>query len=404
MAKTEYPLVPLNLIEIAPRPIPGQEQDPLFFNPRNEDSFTSEEMCELRESIREDGLQQPPIVRIFTSDGTMKGDIDKIELVAGERRLRCCQKLVEENPKCIDRQGKEIPAKDFLSQIPCKVYFNLPDDKALRIAFIENKKHRSLTVKEEIALVERLLARGLRQEEIAKLLRSNATWVSQTSSFRVALPSEAFKDLLGGDLTRHLAVKLLSFRPEDRDATYQHGAEVRDERYEAEDITLRDTIANLEDTKDLADSQRKCALKDGDDAEAQRHDRQAQRLGNELDATKKKRTKLKKGRRRMKQSDLLEGSRRAGTKPRKAQMLTKEAVEQFYRDLPQVWLTKGHKDPVCKQEALPDVLMTIRETAVAILAGETDPNMVVRSVMVRRGHWKLPASYKETSSEPVLSR
>lgn len=63
----------LSISEIYPNP----------FQPRLK--FSDEELVELSQSISENGLIQPIIVR--------KSDIIGYELIAGERRLRACKRL-----------------------------------------------------------------------------------------------------------------------------------------------------------------------------------------------------------------------------------------------------------------------------------------------------------------------
>ena len=63
--------------------LPISEIYPNPFQPRIE--FSDEELAELSQSIAENGLIQPIIVR--------KSDIIGYELIAGERRLRACKRL-----------------------------------------------------------------------------------------------------------------------------------------------------------------------------------------------------------------------------------------------------------------------------------------------------------------------
>lgn len=177
----KFLLIPIDLIELAERPDEGEESKRLFFNPRSMDSFDTAEMTRLRESIRLDGLQQPPVVRVFTKDGDKDGEILKIELIAGERRFRSMTKLFEDDEQCYDEDTKQmVSGRALYAKLPCKVIYNIDDQQALRIAFKENNEHKSLTIKEEVALVERLSLMGMKQDQISELLQTNVTWISQT--------------------------------------------------------------------------------------------------------------------------------------------------------------------------------------------------------------------------------
>ena len=68
--------------------LPISDIYPNPFQPRIE--FSDEELAELSQSIAENGLIQPIIVR--------KSDIIGYELIAGERRLRACTSRNDRNP------------------------------------------------------------------------------------------------------------------------------------------------------------------------------------------------------------------------------------------------------------------------------------------------------------------
>ncbi|NOY00344.1 MAG: ParB/RepB/Spo0J family partition protein [Verrucomicrobia bacterium] len=116
------------------------------FQPRKH--FNDDRLDELMESIREQGVIQPLIVREV--DG-------KLELIAGERRWRACQKIGEEEVPVIIRE--------------------VTDAEALEMALIENLQREDLDPIEEAEAYARLSREfGLKQEEIAKRVgKSRAT-------------------------------------------------------------------------------------------------------------------------------------------------------------------------------------------------------------------------------------
>jgi ParB-like chromosome segregation protein Spo0J len=260
---TKYPQAPLSSVHIVERPKLGEKK--IFFNPRSPESFDVEGMKRLRETIQVDGLQQPLLVRAISKEGGK--NIEYLELIAGERRKRCLEWLIQYDAPCYDDDSEPpaeynvndwvvfhcqiakvekvgtdgsytvllnnascpaeygdllptVPASQLYTNVPCKVVYNCDDRRALRLSVTENGDHQPLTTSEEIDLVERLVVGGFKQEEICEIIDQNVTWVSQTSNFRLQLPPAAFEKLLAGKLARNVAVNILSFAPQDRQTLY----------------------------------------------------------------------------------------------------------------------------------------------------------------------------------------
>lgn len=119
------------------------DTDLLYPNPKQPRlRFGDESLDELAASIRENGIVQPIVVR---SRG------ERYEIVAGERRWRAAQKA-------------------GLTQVPI-VVMDVPDDKMLELALLENIQREDLNPIEE-ARAYRLLTdeQGLRQEDLARRL------------------------------------------------------------------------------------------------------------------------------------------------------------------------------------------------------------------------------------------
>jgi ParB family chromosome partitioning protein len=112
--------------------------------------FTEENLEELSQSIKANGLVQPIIVR-------KKGSA--YELIAGERRWRASQ-----------RAGlKKIPA----------VIKDIADDKLLELALIENIQRQELNAIEEAKAYKKLIETvGLTQELVAERVGKNRTFIT----------------------------------------------------------------------------------------------------------------------------------------------------------------------------------------------------------------------------------
>ncbi len=103
--------------------------------------FSEVKLEELAQSIRENGLVQPILIR-------RKGD-GRYQLIAGERRWRAAQRVGLQRVSSIIR--------------------NIEDDKLLEIALIENIQRQELNPIEEAVAYQRLMdVLGHTQEEVAK--------------------------------------------------------------------------------------------------------------------------------------------------------------------------------------------------------------------------------------------
>lgn len=112
--------------------------------------FTEENLEELAQSIRANGVVQPIIVR-------KKGS--RYQIVAGERRWRASQKA-------------------GLQKIPC-VIKEVSDDKLLELALIENIQRQELNAIEEAKAYKNLSEMvGLTQEMIAERVGKNRTIIT----------------------------------------------------------------------------------------------------------------------------------------------------------------------------------------------------------------------------------
>lgn len=128
----------LNISEIHPNP----------YQPRVH--FDETKLAELAQSIRENGLIQPIIVR--------KSSIIGYELLAGERRLRASQLA-------------------GLTEIPAVVK-DLTDDDLLRQAIIENLQRSDLNPIEEAQSYNNLINKGLTHDKIAQIMGKSRPYIS----------------------------------------------------------------------------------------------------------------------------------------------------------------------------------------------------------------------------------
>ena len=126
--------------------------------------FPAEELSELAESIRDNGLLQPLVVR------PRPGHPGRFELVAGERRLRAVRSLGWEDVPVVLREAS--------------------DDTLLVLALVENLQREALNPVEEAEGYQALADQfGLSQEEIAKAVGKNRATVANCLRLLKSPPS-----------------------------------------------------------------------------------------------------------------------------------------------------------------------------------------------------------------------
>lgn len=149
-------------------------------------TFDEEKLAELADSIRQNGVLQPILVRRIGQ---------KYEIVAGERRYQA-SKLAG---------LKEIPA----------VVREIDDDKVFQLALIENLQRSDLSPIEEAKGYKQLLtSRSLTQEELAKILSKSRSAIANTLRL-MDLPVEVQHMMEQGLLTAGHARAILAVPSEE---------------------------------------------------------------------------------------------------------------------------------------------------------------------------------------------
>ena len=145
--------------------------------------FSEQKLEELANSIKQNGVIQPIAVR------QSKSDINKYEIVAGERRWLAAQ-----------RAG--------LHEIPVNI-LELSDLESLEVAIVENIQRDDLTPIEEARGYKRLLDEfKYDHENIAKLMSKSRSHISNTLRL-LTLPSDIIAMLEEGSLTSGQARPLI---------------------------------------------------------------------------------------------------------------------------------------------------------------------------------------------------
>jgi ParB family chromosome partitioning protein len=143
-------------------------------------AFSQEELDRLTDSIAQQGVLQPLLVRHMN---------DGYELIAGERRLRAAEAA-------------------GLSRVPVVVK-DLTDEQVLEVSIIENIQRENLNVLEEAEAYFRLIDEfKYTQEKVAKKIGKNRSTIANLLRLR-SLPEEIKKSLIAEKITMGHARALL---------------------------------------------------------------------------------------------------------------------------------------------------------------------------------------------------
>ena len=156
------------------------------FQPRGE--FEPQRLAELADSIRENGLLQPIVVRAVG---------ERFEIVVGERRFRAIQSL----------GWPSVPA----------VVRGLSDEQMLVVALVENLQRHDLSALEEARGYRRLRDEfGLTQEQVGRHVGRDRSTVANALRL-LSLPEAVLRLLAQGDLSAgHGRALLMLNEPEDQ--------------------------------------------------------------------------------------------------------------------------------------------------------------------------------------------
>ncbi len=163
---TEHRTIPIEKIEVNP------------YQPRK--SFDEEKLMELAQSIRENGLIQPIVVRQANSH---------YEIIAGERRYRAMQLVGH-------------------TEVPC-IVTSASDKESASLALIENIQREDLNpVEEAFAYKEILTIQKITQKELADRIGKSQSFVANKIRL-LDLSDKVLSTLSTGDITERHARALI---------------------------------------------------------------------------------------------------------------------------------------------------------------------------------------------------
>lgn len=180
------------------------------YQPRKE--FDGEKLDELAQSIKENGLIQPIIVR--------QSPVIGYEILAGERRYRAS----------LLAGLRSIPA----------VVKQLSDQEMMVQSIIENLQRENLNPIEEARAYESLVEKGFTHAEIADKMGKSRPYISNSIRL-LSLPDAILSEVENGKLSQAHARSLVGLNKEQQDYFFQRIIE--------EDISVRKLEALLTEKK-----------------------------------------------------------------------------------------------------------------------------------------------------------
>lgn len=180
------------------------------YQPRKE--FDREKLDELAQSIKENGVIQPIIVR--------QSPVIGYEILAGERRYRAS----------LLAGLRSIPA----------VVKQLSDQEMMVQSIIENLQRENLNPIEEARAYESLVEKGFTHTEIADKMGKSRPYISNSIRL-LSLPEQILSEVESGKLSQAHARSLVGLNKEQQDYFFQ--------RIMEEDISVRKLEALLTEKK-----------------------------------------------------------------------------------------------------------------------------------------------------------
>lgn len=183
-----------------------------FVNPRKvmvggkpqANGFSPEEMNELREAIRMEGLQHPLLLHKRDKESHK----ELLAIINGERRKRCIDRLIKENTPCFDpTTNKFVPARELYDYVECRVYFNLTPKAAYKYAFSSNERAVGIGEGATVALIRQWKKDGWPEEDLQEVTGKSITWFRDTLRL-TRLDERSFAALCNNEINRTVALCL----------------------------------------------------------------------------------------------------------------------------------------------------------------------------------------------------
>lgn len=279
----------------------ADESDSLkFVNPRSIDStvaesigFGTEDMEQLKESIRTKGLLNPLMGRIKESKGE-DGICQKVSLINGHRRYAAISELLNADAPCFDPATRQtVNAKSLYKQIPFKIFDAQDEFECYILAFEEDRTKVKFGSGTEAKFVQHCRSRMISDDQILKMTGNSPEWLQNTYGLIDSLIDDEvvlnhwFNGKIDRGLTKHLSTIENS---EERHAQMHSAIANAQERFQSKMEKLDASIDSKIDKIEALSASKACDEFAGRKEDADDKQARIEQLEGEVTECKKKRT------------------------------------------------------------------------------------------------------------------
>jgi len=170
--------------------------------------MSKEEMTSLRERIRTEGLLHTPLLRWYG---------DGVQVIAGERRIKCLLKLAADNEKCFDRaKGEFVPGKDLYSTLDCEVH-EIDDRQAFKYSFSETESSVHFGDGAKVAAIAYFRSCGEKDKDIIGLTGLGAEWLGLADKISLgSLGQPCWTAFCNNEMNLQVAIQLIGIADESK--------------------------------------------------------------------------------------------------------------------------------------------------------------------------------------------
>lgn len=278
-------------------------------------------MEELRNSIQDEGLENPIRLRVKT-----EGKKNFLEVVNGERRFRCIEELCEKKLPCFHPEtGEQVAADELYEWIDCRIEF-MDDETALRCALRPNETSEIIGDLANINVVKTLKLSGFDDQEILKATGKSISWLRETEKI-MGLDKVCLAHFEDEKINRTVALHLASIEDtEQRIATLQKVSEAAAVRHSEKIAEIDRKISKANMDQECHDTAAHIARKAGDEESAAAHSDIAERAKKKAESGENEKEKLAKKGATASSKDLEKASK--SNKP-----LSHKKIKSIYMDL-----------------------------------------------------------------------
>lgn len=322
----------------------------------------SVKMGELRNSIQEEGLENPIRLRVVNSNNEYF-----LEVVNGERRFRSIDLLCQNNSLCFDPESGDYKSGNELYEwIDCRI--ELMDDKtALRVALKPNETSENIGDHANLNVVKTLRSAGFDDQEILKSTGKSISWLRETDKI-LKLDDVCLEHHQNDLINRKVALHLAEIQDaQERLEILEKIKEVAEKRYFEKVKKIKEKKEKAEVDSEIEEASAKIAKNNGDEKSAAEHAAKAEEAKT---ISKKKDEEIKKSSKKATSKDLMEVNKKTP--------LSLNKIEKFYLSVIQSIIDNNGFDSEGNAYGLNmDMLVPI----LAVLQGIMDGNKDILEIL-----------------------